>query len=75
MATRMAWSTPQLSKDAADLLAADGFDVSLHFSPGVGHGIAPDGLEFATSFLLAQPRRKDLELPAFWRFTGPTYCM
>ncbi len=43
----------QLSKDAADLLAADGFDVSLHFSKGVGHGIAPDGLEFATSFLLA----------------------
>ena len=44
---------PQLSKQAADLLTGDGFDVSLHFSKGVGHGIAPDGLEFATSFLLA----------------------
>jgi phospholipase/carboxylesterase len=45
---------PQLSREAAELLAANGFDVSLHFSPGVGHGIAPDGLAFATSFLLAQ---------------------
>ncbi|MEO7220933.1 MAG: dienelactone hydrolase family protein [Devosia sp.] len=44
---------PQLSKDAAAMLAADGFDVGLHLSKGVGHGIAPDGLEFATSFLLA----------------------
>lgn len=45
---------PKLSRDAADLLTANGFDVSLHFSKGVGHGIAPDGLAFATSFLLAQ---------------------
>lgn len=44
---------PQLSKQAADLLVANGFDASLHFSRGVGHGIAPDGLSFATSFLLA----------------------
>lgn len=44
---------PQLSKQAADLLAANQFDVSLHFSRGLGHGIAPDGLAFATSFLLA----------------------
>jgi phospholipase/carboxylesterase len=44
---------PQLSKQAADLLAASEFDVSLHFSRGLGHGIAPDGLAFATSFLLA----------------------
>jgi phospholipase/carboxylesterase len=44
---------PKLSKEAADALLADGFDVSLHFSRGVGHGIAPDGLAFATSFLLA----------------------
>jgi len=34
-------------------LAADGFDVTLHMSPGTAHGIAPDGLDFATSFLMA----------------------
>jgi phospholipase/carboxylesterase len=45
---------PHLSREAADLLAANGFDVSLHFSKGTGHGIAPDGLDFATSFLIAQ---------------------
>lgn len=44
----------QLSGDAhRDLLGA-GFDAVLHISPGSGHGIAPDGLDFATSFLLAQ---------------------
>jgi phospholipase/carboxylesterase len=42
------------SRAAAEKLAAAGFDVSLHLSPGVGHGIAPDGLDFATSFLVAQ---------------------
>ncbi len=45
---------PQLSRDAAELLIANGFDVSLHFSKGAGHGIASDALEFATAFLLAQ---------------------
>ncbi len=45
---------PQLSRDAAEQLTASGFDVSLHLSSGVGHGIAPDGLDFATSFLVAQ---------------------
>lgn len=44
---------PNLSREAATVLAADGFDVTLHMSPGAGHGIAPDGLDFATSFLLA----------------------
>ncbi|MBL8597388.1 MAG: dienelactone hydrolase family protein [Devosia sp.] len=43
---------PDLSREAAELLAADGFDVRLHISPGVAHGIAPDGLEFATAFLV-----------------------
>ena len=42
---------PDLSREAATALAADGFDVALHMSPGVAHGIAPDGLDFATSFL------------------------
>jgi phospholipase/carboxylesterase len=45
---------PDLSQQAARSLAADGFDVTLHISPGVGHGIAPDGLDFATSFLAAR---------------------
>jgi phospholipase/carboxylesterase len=44
---------PNLSRQAATALAADGFEVSLHISPQVGHGIAPDGLDFATSFLVA----------------------
>ena len=44
---------PQLSRDAAALLMAQGFEVSLHISPGAGHGIAPDGLDFATAFVLA----------------------
>jgi phospholipase/carboxylesterase len=42
------------SRQAAELLMANGFEVSLHLSEGVGHGIAPDGLDFATSFLLAR---------------------
>ena len=44
---------PTLSRQAARDLLADGFDVTLHISPGTGHGIAPDGLDFATSFLVA----------------------
>ena len=39
---------------AATELAAAGFEVSLHISSGTAHGIAPDGLDFATSFMLAQ---------------------
>ena len=42
------------SRAAREALAAAGFDVSLHLSPGTGHGIAPDGLEFATAFLARQ---------------------
>jgi phospholipase/carboxylesterase len=45
---------PQLSRDAARELTQLGFDVALHISPGTAHGIAPDGLDFATSFLVAQ---------------------
>ncbi len=42
-----------LSRQAATMLSGAGLDVTLHISPGVGHGIAEDGLEFATAFLLA----------------------
>lgn len=45
---------PALSRQAANELVAAGFEVALHISPGTGHGIAPDGLEFATSFMLAR---------------------
>lgn len=45
---------PRLSQEAAITLQAHGYDVSYHVSPGVAHGIAPDGLEFATNFILAQ---------------------
>jgi phospholipase/carboxylesterase len=44
---------PALSRAAAKDLLADGFDATLHISPGTGHGISPDGLDFATSFLVA----------------------
>jgi phospholipase/carboxylesterase len=42
---------PNHSADANSLLTNSGFAVDYHVSRGVGHGIAPDGLEFATSFL------------------------
>ena len=45
---------PELSRSAATDLAAAGFDVTLHISPGVGHGIAPDALDSATGFLVAR---------------------
>ena len=45
---------PQLSHDAETELRAAGFEVSLHVSPGTGHGISPDGLAVATAFLLGQ---------------------
>ena len=37
--------------EAADALAAAGFEVYTHASRGVGHGIAPDGLSLALQFL------------------------
>ena len=43
---------------AANALSAAGFDVSLHISPGTAHGIAPDGLDFATGFLIAHAAHK-----------------
>lgn len=42
---------PNLSAEAKAMLADAGFDVSYHVSRGVGHGIAPDGLGFATDFI------------------------
>lgn len=45
---------PALSRQAATDLTAAGFEVSLHLSPNTAHGIAPDGLDFATAFLMAR---------------------
>ena len=45
---------PDLSRQAATELSASGFEVSLHISANTAHGIAPDGLDFATSFLVAR---------------------
>ena len=42
---------PALSREAAATLAAAGIEVSLHVSRGAAHGIAPDGLDFATRFM------------------------
>lgn len=42
---------PEHSADADVALRLAGYDVSYHVSPGTGHGIAPDGLEFATGFI------------------------
>jgi phospholipase/carboxylesterase len=42
---------PDLSRESAQILADAGFEVLLHISPGIGHGIAADGLQFATDFL------------------------
>lgn len=36
---------------AAGALGAAGLPVGFHVSPGTGHGIAPDGIEVATTFL------------------------
>jgi phospholipase/carboxylesterase len=42
---------PNSSAEANAVLKEAGFDVSYHVSRGVGHGIAPDGLAFASEFI------------------------
>lgn len=42
---------PEHSADADIALRLAGVDVSYHVSQGVAHGIAPDGLQFASAFL------------------------
>ena len=39
---------PALTQEAAQTLSAAGYDVTVHISPGMPHGIAPDGLAVAT---------------------------
>ncbi len=42
---------PAHSAEAAQVLGAAGLSVAYHVSRGVGHGISPDGLDFATRFV------------------------
>ena len=42
---------PNESAEANSLLTNSGFDVHYHVSRGVGHGIALDGLAYATAFI------------------------
>jgi len=42
---------PACSAQADAALRGAGYDVRYHVSRGVGHGIAPDGLAFATAFI------------------------
>lgn len=42
---------PEHSAEADTLLRAAGYDVRYHVSKGVGHGVSPDGLAFATAFV------------------------
>ena len=39
------------SLEATDTLRRAGYEVNLHTSPGIGHGIAPDGMAFASAFI------------------------
>jgi phospholipase/carboxylesterase len=43
----------EMGASAAETLRANGYEVSYHVSPGVGHGISPDGLGFASHFIAA----------------------
>jgi phospholipase/carboxylesterase len=42
---------PAYSAQAAEQLSKLGFEVNYHVSQGVGHGISPDGLAFASAFI------------------------
>lgn len=42
---------PRLSAEAAEALRKAGFEVNYHVDHGVGHGISPDGLAFASGFI------------------------
>ncbi|HTM76055.1 MAG TPA: phospholipase [Devosia sp.] len=42
---------PELGDAANAALVGAGYDVRYHISRGVGHGIAPDGLAFASDFI------------------------
>lgn len=43
-----------MTQQAAEALSAAGFAVQVHVSAGTAHGIAPDGLDFATRFIASR---------------------
>ena len=43
--------SPEHSRDANDVLTGTGLDVTYHVSRGVGHGVAPDGLDAVAAFI------------------------
>lgn len=45
---------PAFTAQAAGMLGAQGYEVAVHLSPGLGHGISPDGLAFATNFMVGR---------------------
>jgi phospholipase/carboxylesterase len=45
---------PILTQRAAESLNGHGYPVSVHVSPGLPHGISPDGLQFAAEFMLGR---------------------
>ncbi len=45
---------PSLSREAVETLTALGYEVSYHRSPGTGHGISEDMLDFAQGFVAAR---------------------
>jgi len=51
---------PGLSDEAERALRARGVPVAYHVSPGVGHGIDPAGLEFATAFLAREAAKAEM---------------
>nr|WP_248306472.1 phospholipase [Devosia oryzisoli] len=46
--------SPQMSAEANVTLTEAGYSVSYHVSRGTGHGISPDGLQFASDFVARQ---------------------
>lgn len=63
---------PRLTADAAARLKAAGFDVRAHLSRGMAHGIAPDGLDFATGFMLERVAASPPKESLTGRFTAPS---
>jgi phospholipase/carboxylesterase len=45
---------PARTREAAEILNAQGYEISVHLSRGLAHGISPDGLAFATAFMLGR---------------------
>ena len=51
MANSTRWSIPTSAARPRRSSRPPGYDVALHVSPGIGHSISTDGLDFASAFL------------------------